>query len=98
MVESNNKNKDWGLFIIIFTIIFGSLYGLFRVGKTLTERSKETDKLIEIIRECKKNGMTDDQILQVCYDSASQQFKRGLTESEKKSVKVAFLKAKSKIN
>jgi len=98
MSNSNNNNKDWGLFAIIFAAIFGSLYGLFKIGKTLTDRSESMDQLTENISKMMKSGMTDDQMIQLCYDDASKQFNRRLTNSEKESIEKAFWKAKNRVN
>lgn len=87
---AQKNNNDWGLFAVIFGLLFGAGMGI----KHIFDKNSEINKLSEIIIELRSKGFTDDQILQAAYDDASRKLSE-LSEGDKNRVTSAFIKAKN---
>ncbi|MGA7194324.1 MAG: hypothetical protein WBW94_11905 [Anaerolineales bacterium] len=97
MAGSNDKDKNWGLFAVLFGAIFTILWGIFKTVKNVHHRGEGIKKIRDVIREGLRIGLTDDQILQSFYDDASKQFGRELTVSEKSEIDIIFDKERNNI-
>jgi hypothetical protein len=83
MAKSNKKSDDsFGLFVVIFSLIFGSLYGLLKIFQGT---SGEAEKVFSgIVKRGLRCDFTEDQIITSIY-SAVQRFKN-LSEYDAKKI------------
>jgi hypothetical protein len=87
---AQKNNNDWGLFTVIFGLLFGVGMGI----KHVFDKNSEINKLSEIIIELRSKGFSDEKILQAAYDDASEKL-GGLSKGDKNRMVSAFIKAKN---
>ncbi len=83
MAGSNKKDgSDFGLFAVVFSLIFGFLYGIFKIFQSAGGESKKV--FSGIARRGLRGGLTEDQIITSVY-AAVKRF-QALSDSDAKEI------------